>query len=360
MTLTISDLPRDLLEKEIFSRIPLKYVRALRLTCKEWETLIKSRSLTIEEEESQMIVLMDYNLCLMSISMNGGEPSTEIRGKLSCLGEQVKISQFFHCEGLLLCILKDDDTKVVVWNPYWGQTRLIQTRFFNHPSRWSRFNYALGYYKNNNKMKSSKLLRFLDYFYISRGLTKEKNYFWYEIYDFDSGLWTTLDVTPHWLISFDERGVSLKENTYWCARERNPRKPCHFLKVDHIICFDFTSERFGPLLRLPFRATRDSLWTLSCVREEKLAALFCHEYVVEVWITTRIEANKVSWSKFLTFDVGEYYPMINPGARSVFVDEVNKVAMIFDKTLTYDKTLIIGEAGYVRYVDLGEPAHRDS
>ncbi|CAL9221934.1 unnamed protein product [Arabidopsis halleri] len=178
MTLTISDLPRDLIEKEIFSRIPLKYVRALRLTCKEWETLIKSRSLTIDEEESQMIVLMDYNLCLMSISMNGGEPSTEIRGKLTCLDEQVKISQFFHCEGLLLCILKDDDTKVVVWNPYWGQTRLIQARFSNRPNRWSRFNYALGYYKNNNnKMKSFKLLRFLDYFYISPGLTKENNFF---------------------------------------------------------------------------------------------------------------------------------------------------------------------------------------
>ncbi|CAH8261469.1 unnamed protein product [Arabidopsis lyrata] len=355
MTLTISDLPRDLLEKEIFSRIPLKYVRALRLTCKEWETLIKSRSLTIDEEESQMIVLMDYNLCLMSISMNGGEPSTEIRGKLTCLDEQVKISQFFHCEGLLLCILKDD-TKVVVWNPYWGQTRMIQPRFSHRPGGTDWINYALGYYENNSKMKSCKFLRFLDYFYYIPAPTKEKIFFWYEIYDFDTGLWTTLDVTPHWRIRFDNYGVSLKGNTYWCATERNPADP--FLNVDHIICFDFTSERFGPLLPLPFRTTYYNLVTLSCVREEKLAALFCHDGIVEVWITTNIEANKVSWSKFLTFDVGDY--RISPCTDSFFIDDVNKVAMIFDKTWNCNTVTIIGEAGYVRDVDLGEPAHQNS
>ncbi|AEE76686.1 unnamed protein product [Arabidopsis thaliana] len=354
MTLTISDLPRDL-KKKIFSRIPLRYVRALRLTCKEWETLIKSRSLKIDEEESQMVALMDYNLCLMSKSFNGGDPSTEIKGKLTCFDEQVKVSMLFHCEGLLLCILKDDNTKVVVWNPYLGQRRFIQVRFSHIPGGWDQFSYALGYYKNNNMMKSFKLLRFFDYFYTSN------DFVFYEIYDFDSGLWKTLDVTPYWRIRFfDDIGVSLKGNTYWCAKERKPEWNADpFIIVDHIICFDFTSERFGPLVPLPFRAMKESLVTLSCVREEKLAALFCRDVVVEVWITTTIEFDKVSWSKFLTFGVRDC-PMIYSCTGSFFIDEVNKVAVIFGQPLKRDKVFIIGEAGQVRDVDLGEPAHQDS
>ncbi|KAL9292388.1 putative F-box/kelch-repeat protein [Arabidopsis thaliana] len=319
MTLTISDLPRDL-KKKIFSRIPLRYVRALRLTCKEWETLIKSRSLKIDEEESQMVALMDYNLCLMSKSFNGGDPSTEIKGKLTCFDEQVKTIILRLLFGIRI----------------WGK-RFIQVRFSHIPGGWDQFSYALGYYKNNNMMKSFKLLRFFDYFYTSN------DFVFYEIYDFDSGLWKTLDVTPYWRIRFfDDIGVSLKGNTYWCAKERKPEWNADpFIIVDHIICFDFTSERFGPLLPLPFRAMKESLVTLSCVREEKLAALFCRDVVVEVWITTTIESDKVSWSKFLTFGV-------------------NKVAVIFGQPLKRDKVFIIGEAGQVRDVDLGEPAHQDS
>ncbi|XP_010468394.1 PREDICTED: putative F-box/kelch-repeat protein At3g22870 [Camelina sativa] len=360
--LTISHLPRDLLEREIFSKIPSKYVGAVRSTCKEWQTLIKSfmtmsfkiRNEAREEGESEMIVLTDNNICLISFFLNGGDPYIEFKGKRVCLdkdsenSEQFMISKVFHCEGLLLCILKHDATKIMVWNPYCGQTWYIQPRFSYRAQGQDRFSYALGYCENNNRNKSFKFLRFIDYVY--------EQFFWYEIYDFDSGLWTTLEITPHWQINFDDLGVSLKGNTYWLATRRNS----FYLFVTHIICFDFKTEKFGPLLLLPFHdkyqlpTARNLMTSLSCVREEKLAALLYQNGLVEVWITTRIEAEEVSWSKFLAVDVGNCRH-IGICKGSFFIDEVNKVAMIFDNDWKPDTFFVIGEAGHIADVDLGRP-----
>ncbi|KAL1211586.1 putative F-box protein [Cardamine amara subsp. amara] len=118
MTMTIFNLPTDLVE-EIFSRVPMKSTRSV---CKTLNTLSQSPSFTklhigkdaatTKEGETRIIVLMDYNLHLISVVFNGigTDPFSEHKGKLSCLNdsEQVKISRIFHCEGLLLCILKDD------------------------------------------------------------------------------------------------------------------------------------------------------------------------------------------------------------------------------------------------------------
>ncbi|CAL9239455.1 unnamed protein product, partial [Arabidopsis halleri] len=108
------------------------------------------------------------------------------------------------------------------------------------------YKYALGY-ENNSESKSCrspKILRFIDDFkrYPNNPALR------YEIYDFDSDLWTTLDVSPYWRI-MSYQGISVKGNTYWGVVERNKSS-----QIGHIICFDFTSERFGPLLPLPFKA----------------------------------------------------------------------------------------------------------
>ncbi|KAL0795341.1 hypothetical protein Bca101_066718 [Brassica carinata] len=66
----ISDLPVNLVE-EILSWVPLKYMREVRSTCKEWEALSKSRSFSkmhidkLRSGESMMIAAIDYNLYLM-------------------------------------------------------------------------------------------------------------------------------------------------------------------------------------------------------------------------------------------------------------------------------------------------------
>ena len=71
----ISDLPVNFVE-EILSKVPLKSMRAVRLTCKRWEGLWKSRSFSkmhidkIRSGESLMIAKMDYHLYLMRIVVN--------------------------------------------------------------------------------------------------------------------------------------------------------------------------------------------------------------------------------------------------------------------------------------------------
>jgi len=138
-----------------------------------------------------IVEVMPHKLNLMSIVIDDVTPSAELKGQFSLLHKNYRINQVLHYEGLLLCIMKDP-TRIVVWNPYLGQTRWIQLRYFHRPHGIDHFRYALGY-ADKESCSSLKFLRFLDYFYKA----PEEEFFWYEIYDFDSGLWTTLNVTPH-------------------------------------------------------------------------------------------------------------------------------------------------------------------
>ncbi|XP_010447206.1 PREDICTED: peroxiredoxin-2A-like [Camelina sativa] len=348
---SISNLPRDLVE-EIVYRVPSMSIRSVRLTCKKWNGLFKSRSfmeMCIAKEEAaakelaenRMIVILDYNVRLMGIAVNDN-PSIKSLGKLTCLedSEQVKISQVFHCEGLLLCILKDDD-----WNPSLGHTRWIQTRSASAWKGRDYYKYALGYKNNsgNRSCRSFKILRFTDEAKVTEETDLPVNpALRFEIYDFDSDSWSTLDVSPHWLIGYD-RGVSLKGNTYWSVeRKVSPLN-------DHIICFDFTRERFGPLLPLPFSAWGEEFASLSCVREEKIAALLqsSKTYNYEVWITTKIEANNVSWIKFFSID-GLDIEWDYVSHKSFFIDEEKKVVVVFNKEGIENTVEVIGEVGCLK------------
>ncbi|XP_033143226.1 F-box protein At2g38590 [Brassica rapa] len=109
-------------------------------------------------------------------------------------------------------------------------------------------------------------------------------------------------------------------------------------------------------MRLPFDAAYHNPVTLSCVREEKLAVLFSHDEAgseeFEMWITTKIEAEEVSRSKFLR--------VINPliSCNCFFIDEEKKVAMGFDEV--HSKTFnIVGEAGCFKKLELEECLGRD-
>ena len=353
----ISDLPENLVE-EILSKVPLKSMRAVRLTCKHWEALSKSRSFSkmhidkIRSGESLMIAKMGMgcNLYLVRIVLGGvnEDPFIECQDRLTCKDKQTKISQVFHCDGLLLCVLRmrDDVTKYIVWNPYLGQTSSIESPYSHRPAGWNWFTYALGYEDKGSTCRGYKLLRFRDKFFD----TPMHQYSCYEIYDFDSSTWKRLDITPnssrrlpYW------GGVSLKGNTYWLASQRNTGQD---LLDDHIICFDFTSESFGPLLPLPFYAGANDDVTIACVREDKLALSLSRineagELEFEIW-STKIEAEKVSWTKFLTVETEmELHPLFNSG--SFFIDEEKKVAMSYSKTFN-----IVGEDGYLKKLKFRE------
>ncbi|KAJ4898294.1 F-box protein [Raphanus sativus] len=356
----ISDLPVNLVE-EILSKVPMKYMRAVRLTCKEWDTLSKSRSFSKmhidkinagHDDQSMMVAaLMGYSLYLMKVfPVVDEDPLIEYEGKLN---KEIRISQVFHCDGLLLCVLEDDYAKVIVWNPYWGQTRSIECRCSSPPDGRIRFSYALGYEEKGSSCRAYKFLRFIDQYV---GDAVGDKFIWYEVYDFESSSWKTLDVTPHWFILSHQHGVSLMGNTYWLALPRNIDHE-DALDRNRIICFDFTSESFGPLLRLPFDARDDDIVTLSCVRDEKLAVLFAHDdglaipLEFEIWITTKNETEEVSWSKFLSVVDALLIPY-----DFFFIDEEKKVAMGFELEVEEDSTTfsIVGEAGYLKKLELGK------
>ncbi|KAL0795343.1 hypothetical protein Bca101_066720 [Brassica carinata] len=111
-------------------------------------------------------------------------------------------------------------------------------------------------------------------------------------------------------------------------------------------------------LRLSFDAGDDEDdVTLSCVRDEKLAVLLSrnegYPLEFEIWISTKIEAETVSWGKFLRVDTEMgFHAMVD--CVSFFIDEEKKVAMGYS-----DRLNIVGEDGYLKELELVERDGRD-
>ncbi|AEE75879.1 unnamed protein product [Arabidopsis thaliana] len=336
----MSKLPNDLLE-EILSRSPLYSMRAIRLTCKKWNTLAKEESFTKKQlvqtkaaKEFMVIMMMDSKFCLMNINLNKEEdvePSIKCNGKII---NPIGMCRVYHCGGLV-CITKSfSNTRDVVWNPYLGQTRWIKPR--SHHA----YIYAIGY-ETKKSCRSYKILS-SEHNYINIDDERVD----YEIYELDSNSWRALDVNSNWATAFYKMDVSVKGNSYTYTDYRG----------DFLISFDFTTERFGPTLPLPFHSRCGDIVALSSVREEKLAVLLhrCNISRMEIWITNKIEPNNVSWGKlFLTVDMKPL--IIDDGI--FFIDEEKKVVVVFDKDKEMRNRItayIIGENGYFRKVDLGD------
>ncbi|KAL1219330.1 F-box protein [Cardamine amara subsp. amara] len=372
----ISNLPRDLTE-EVLSKLPLTSLKRVRSTCKNWNNVSKDRSfamkhlgdqakLAAREREFKVVMIMDFKVYLMSVNLdNNGDVESCIKpqAKLISLDDEVDdVYQVFHCNGLLLCITKDN-TRLTVWNPYWGHVRLIEPTHNFHRLDW--YYHALGY---NKSSKSYKILRFTDY----DDDDDDTDYFVdFRIYDFNSNSWRVLDITHQdWVIFLSNHGVSLKGNTYWLAKDKYSEIRIT-AEESVLVCFDFTSETFGQPLSLPFKFYNSILDTmsLSIVREEQLVLLRnpWNTLSMEIWVTTKIEPNTVSWNSkvFLETNIIKLipspshfpFPFTNP---SFFIDEEKKVAVVFDKaTLSIygnstcnNKAYIFGVDGSLEKVDL--------
>ncbi|CAA7016762.1 unnamed protein product [Microthlaspi erraticum] len=323
---TMSDIPGDVVE-EILSRLPLISLRAVRSTCKMWNALSKKRILGGESAKKQFLgfMMMDYKVCSMKFDLQGIRNDDEEVFVDPCIKqvsllEKVEISKAFHCDGLLLCVIKDS-LSLVLWNPYLGQIRWIQPRNSFH--RLDR--YALGYDENRNH----KILRVFGDYESSRSQVSG-----YEVYDLSSDSWKTFDfdVSPDWDIQSHQRGVSLKGNVYFLALEktRSGREFEAFL-----LCFDFTAERFGPRLPMPFQFfSAENFVSLSCVREEQVAVLY------QNWEDLEIQVNNL--------------------AGSFFIDEEENVAVVFDldrhkhneEACRYQTAYILGQDGYFKSVNI--------
>ncbi|KAG2300439.1 hypothetical protein Bca4012_012059 [Brassica carinata] len=350
----MSDLPKDIAE-EVLCRIPVTSLRPVRSTCKKWNTLSRCgvfakkhlahlAKVAEEAKEDRLVVMMmDYRVFLMRFNLSNKSCVVEREAKL--IGpdgsDQIDVCEIFHCDGLLLCIPKDH-SRLVVWNPYWGQTRWIEHTHDCHIV--DSYTYALGYDSNT---KSHKVLRFIDFL---------SNFVEFKIYDFSSDSWRIiLDLHPRnsWMIRYGERGLSLKGNTYWFASERQSTD-CF------LVCFDFTRETLGPPLPLPFEAYFQDTVSLSSVREDELVVLFQPWDILklEIWISNKIdEPNVVSWNHkfFLSANIKQLiHPQWQfPASASFFIDEEKKVAVVFDKDTdisnpTREVAYIIGVDGSLK------------
>ncbi|CAA7041748.1 unnamed protein product [Microthlaspi erraticum] len=351
----MSDLSEDLL-MEILYRVPMTSLKTVRSTCKKWNTLSKYNIFGKSVAKKQVLgfMIMDFKICslrfnLQGIRNNDGDFIDSSIKQISHL-ETVRV---YHCDGLLLCVTMDQPSSLVVWNPYLGQTRWILPR--NNLHRYTR--YALGYgVDNKNKNHQHKILRFSNECmnpgsYVSAS----------EIYDFSSDAWRVLDVSPEGDVQFHTNDVSLKGNTYFFAQEKD--SPDGGEIQVFLLCFDFTRERFGSRLAVPFRICDEENVILSCVGEDQVAVL--HQSLdliktMEIWVTTKIEPNAVSWSKFLKVDrtalIGLSFEV---DVGSFFIDEEKKIAVVFDigrlkqtGTSRYQVAYIVGEDGYFKSVSL--------
>ncbi|CAH8254802.1 unnamed protein product [Arabidopsis lyrata] len=275
--------------------------------------------------EFMMVMMMDFRVYLMRVNLhNDVESCIKREGELFSLGDEVDVSLSLSLR------------RVVVWNPYWGQTRWIEPTHDFH----KLYSYALGYEKRSKSCRSYKILRFVDFF---------SYYVEFKIYDINSDSWRVLDISPYCQIHSDSRGVSVKRNTYWFVRNRR-----RFL-----VCFNFTRESFGRCLRLLFEfSTSYTVSLSSCSYTSQM----------QIWVTTKIEPNSVSWNSkiFLAVDMNPLTALsfqLEVGAASFFIDEEKKVAVVFDKgkkdlVSTHNIAYIVGVDGILEEVDLGISANK--
>ncbi|XP_019097690.1 PREDICTED: putative F-box protein At3g19560 [Camelina sativa] len=352
MTMII-DLSRDLIE-EILSRVPITSLPAVRSACKGWNGLSKDKSFTKRypsdkaAKEFLLIMFYDSRVSLIGVNLHGifNHEDTCCIKKIGKLPNQVEISEVFECDGVTKFM-----PRLVAWNPYLGQVRWILARRKFHILD----KFAIGY--DNSNSNSHKILWFwFRYEQITNNRINDC-----EIYSFKSNSWRALDVFNDCDIESHQRSVSLKGNTYFVARQSFGEKKYG------LVCFDFTRERFGPHLHLPFDDYAfNDIVTLSSVREEQLAVLLKRRYTyeLEIWITTKIEPNTVSWRKFLAVkDESILNPISNIALErcSFFViDEERKAVVVCvrdkekrNKNVAY----VIREDGCYKEMVLGESNH---
>ncbi|KAG2321805.1 hypothetical protein Bca52824_015018 [Brassica carinata] len=262
----------------------------------------------------------------------------------------LEVSKLYHCDGLVLCVAKDKDEepKLVLWNPCLCQTRWIEPReTFNIFDR-----HAIGY-SDHSDSRNHKILRF-------------------------SNSWRVLDVVQNntkWAMGLNQRGVPVKGNTYFFAERSVPDYIYGGSKGEiFLLCFDFTKERFGPRLPLPFNDSfngyNGDIVTLSTFLrgdDEQLAVLFggYESGFFEIWVTLTVDPNGASWSKFCRVDPGPFcqygFKLCTPSCGgSFFVDEENKVVVLFElfllsSTKPLHKAIVFGQDGsFKSSVNLGE------
>uniref|UniRef100_A0A0D3A472 F-box domain-containing protein n=1 Tax=Brassica oleracea var. oleracea TaxID=109376 RepID=A0A0D3A472_BRAOL len=333
MMTTMNDLPHDLIGEKILTKVSITSLIAVRCTCKLWNALSKEfivgRETSRQHREFLGFMMASNKIYPFRFDIQGIRKHNSLVDpsmKQVNLIDQVEISKVFHCDGLLLCFT-NDNTKLLVWNPYVGQTRWIRPRKCFKKSDL----YAIGYDNKNKPLswKSTTLVL----------------------------IWSVLDVISDCIIYEFKHGVSLKGCSYYIGSGRKTSKRW-------LLCFDYTMERYGQRLPIPYNINKYDV-SLSTVIEENLAALYFDLSLLmtlEIWVTNKIEQNAVTWSKFFKVDMMMMNRlrgiMFGLHADICFADEENKVAVVItnsrSRSCNQPKASIIGEDGYFKSIKIGE------
>ncbi|RID72002.1 LOW QUALITY PROTEIN: hypothetical protein BRARA_C03912 [Brassica rapa] len=305
----LTSLPRDLLET-ILSKVPDTPLARFRTTSKRWnimlssESFVKKHSANAPKDESLCITLMNSRVHLVRINLH--DPSVKVATHPFYLKDplsnssQVDIRNVSHCDGLLLCSTEDD--RLVVWDPYSGETKWIKPR-----DRYKDTDYfALGF-DNKSSCKQYKILRV------------DRNHILpvCEVYDFTSDSWRVLGTATDWYLPDYCHGISVKGNTYWLAM--GMVKP----ETEFILGFDFSKETFQ-FLPLPHPSL--GLTALSWLMGEDESSS-----ELQVWVTT----SSGSWNKSLAvIGLDGYRDMLKdmiPRGISFLADEQKQVVMCLNR-----------------------------
>uniref|UniRef100_A0A0D3ABA1 F-box associated beta-propeller type 1 domain-containing protein n=1 Tax=Brassica oleracea var. oleracea TaxID=109376 RepID=A0A0D3ABA1_BRAOL len=108
--------------EEILNRVPANSLSRFRSASKQSHALLKSwrfarkHSACTQKEEPLSIMLIDYKVFLVRINLHGLQhndvsPSVKVAYHFNLNASPVAIDNVFHCDGLLLCTIKDNKTR---------------------------------------------------------------------------------------------------------------------------------------------------------------------------------------------------------------------------------------------------------
>ncbi|KAL1197444.1 F-box/WD-40 repeat-containing protein 1 [Cardamine amara subsp. amara] len=188
--------------------------------------------------------------------------------------------------------------------------------------------YGIGY--DNASRDDYKILRFYNGEFEDEMGNMESHNPEVDIYEFKSSSWRTLDASSlDWFVVYQCKGVSVKGNMYWIA-ERNHSSH------NFIQCFNFSIETFKPICSIPINYGVFDVVALSSYKGDKLSLLYQHEDKVdmEVWITKKVNANVVSWTKLFIFTRPDHSKFLTHEELAhpvYFIDNNNRIVICCDE-----------------------------
>ncbi|KAG2319221.1 hypothetical protein Bca4012_054502 [Brassica carinata] len=308
---SLSSLPLDLIQ-EIFYRAPAESLLRSKPTCKEWCDLIKNKRFVYEHlrrfPEQRRFLRIDEKVQIMD-PVTRTRSDTPIPHELQPL---YNIKAIVHCDGLMLCMCSDMESRIVqlaLWNPLTRHIASIKpsTRFTT--SDYYGIGYGVNKYRDGYKILRFSDRRYADHYHCEVDV---------EIYYCETSSWRTLDdAKVDWNIDFTCQGVSVMGNMYWLANRvvQEEEEEEEEQEVESFILgFGFTAETFMDVCFCP--PIYDDNY-LSCFDGDRLSLLQQDQEepsLMEVWVSSKLadDGDDVSFTKF--------FRVVNPDLPWLRVD----------------------------------------